>query len=100
MLGEPDRIATEDATSCGPVIAHSFPGGAHPGRATSVNHRALDTATFTAADAIYNVRFDPIEDVPKLASRQGPPADDHSLSGALFRTRPDVPGFPDYTFTG
>ncbi|WP_328345240.1 SMP-30/gluconolactonase/LRE family protein [Micromonospora sp. NBC_00421] len=33
-------------------------------------------------------------------SRHGLPADDRSPAGALFRIRPEVPGFPDYTFVG
>ncbi|MCW3819143.1 SMP-30/gluconolactonase/LRE family protein [Micromonospora sp. DR5-3] len=33
-------------------------------------------------------------------SRQGLPAEDRSPAGALFRIRPEVPGFPDHTFAG
>ncbi|MCF0094000.1 hypothetical protein [Micromonospora sp. MH99] len=35
----------------------------------TVNPRTLDNSTFTVADTIYNFRFNPIEDLPKLADR-------------------------------
>ncbi|WP_431887102.1 hypothetical protein [Micromonospora wenchangensis] len=35
----------------------------------TVNPRTLDNGTFTVADTIYNFRFNPIEDLPKLADR-------------------------------
>ncbi|MEU5910383.1 hypothetical protein [Micromonospora sp. NPDC047527] len=35
----------------------------------TVNPRTLDNTTFTVADTIYNFRFNPIEDLPKLADR-------------------------------
>ncbi|MBM0274535.1 hypothetical protein [Micromonospora tarensis] len=35
----------------------------------TVNPRTLDTATFSVTDTIYNFRFNPIEDLPKLADR-------------------------------
>ncbi|MEU1888439.1 hypothetical protein ABZ491_23505 [Micromonospora rifamycinica] len=35
----------------------------------TVNPRTLDDDTFTVADTIYNFRFNPIEDLPKLADR-------------------------------
>ncbi|MEW2146172.1 hypothetical protein AB0869_25505 [Micromonospora vinacea] len=37
--------------------------------AATVNPRTLDTATFSVTDTIYNFRFNPIEDLPKLADR-------------------------------
>ena len=35
----------------------------------TVNPRTLDNGTFGVADTIYNFRFNPIEDLPKLADR-------------------------------
>ncbi|MER5334506.1 SMP-30/gluconolactonase/LRE family protein [Micromonospora sp. NPDC002717] len=39
-------------------------------------------------------------DLYVTTSRQGLPADDRSPAGALFRIRPEVPGFPEHTFAG
>ncbi|MEV4764912.1 hypothetical protein AB0J89_20060 [Micromonospora chokoriensis] len=35
----------------------------------TVNPRTLDTGTFSVSDTVYNFRFNPIEDLPKLAER-------------------------------
>ncbi|MET8202758.1 hypothetical protein [Micromonospora taraxaci] len=35
----------------------------------TVNPRTLDTGTFSVSDTVYNFRFNPIEDLPKLADR-------------------------------
>lgn len=35
----------------------------------TVNPRTLDKSTFTISDTIYNFRFNPIEDLPKMAER-------------------------------
>ncbi|MEV6695159.1 hypothetical protein AB0M35_27170 [Micromonospora sp. NPDC051196] len=37
---------------------------------TTVNPRTLDNSTFTVSDTTYNFRFNPIEDLPKLAERK------------------------------
>ncbi|MFF4624186.1 hypothetical protein [Nonomuraea jabiensis] len=36
----------------------------------TVNPRELDTSTFSVQDTLYNFRFNPIEDLPKLTSRK------------------------------
>ncbi|WP_405433370.1 hypothetical protein [Micromonospora sp. NBC_00617] len=70
----------------------------------TVNPRTLDNSTFTVADTIYNFRFNPIEDLPKLADRtvthtytNGVPStrDDHrSAPGryVIVELDPDDPG--------
>src|SRR5689334_15760606 len=35
----------------------------------TVNARMLDNATFSVRDTLYNFRFNPIEDLPKLTDR-------------------------------
>ncbi|MFC6022127.1 hypothetical protein ACFP2T_38940 [Plantactinospora solaniradicis] len=59
--------------------------------AATVNPRMVDNRTFGVSDTIYNFRFNPIEDLPKLADRTVT----HTYTNSAPTTRPDhrsVPG--------
>ncbi|GAA3732784.1 prolyl oligopeptidase family serine peptidase [Plantactinospora mayteni] len=59
--------------------------------AGTVNPRTVDKTTFGVSDTIYNFRFNPIEDLPKLADRTVT----HTYTNSAPTTRPDrrsVPG--------
>lgn len=56
-----------------------------------VNPRTLDRSTFSVSDTVYNFRFNPIEDLPKLAERKVT----HTYTNDAATTRADhrpVPG--------
>ncbi|TNH24965.1 hypothetical protein FHG89_24085 [Micromonospora orduensis] len=58
--------------------------------ADTVNPRSLDNTTFTVADTIYNFRFNPIEDLPKLADRTVT----HTYTNGVPDTRADQRSAP------